>query len=187
MYSVHNSSLTSPNTPHGHLLAYWELMKDRSNESNLECSVKLLQTSKLIGVSNQQLSLHLGVPRRSNSKCKIWMRKRSMHSKCHVDMITGSEVPIYGVAPRALPNKPSGNPWWRGTPHPDPSSLSRDSGEWDPNHRCKAQVLLSFLLMVMVPMCHLELVISVFVAFFFGKKSGKGTLCVFFLVFCLFF
>lgn len=103
-----------------------------------------------------------------------------MHSKCHVDMITGSEVPIYGVAPRALPNKPSGNPWWRGTTHPDPKT-SVVSGEWDPNHRCKAQVLLSFLLMVMVPMCHLELVISVFVAFFFWQKIREGNpVCVFF-------
>lgn len=109
MYSIHNSFLTSSNAPHGHPLTYWESMKDRSNESNLECSVKLLQTSKLIGVSNQQLSLHLGVPRRSNSKCKIWMRKRSMHSKCHVDMITGSEVPIWGSTacpPKQTKRKP---------------------------------------------------------------------------------
>lgn len=122
MYSVHNSSLTSPNTPHGHLLAYWESMKDRSNESNLECSVKLLQTSKLIGVSNQQLSLHLGVPRRSNSKCKIWMHKRSMHSKCHVDSSDYGKWGTHIWGSTTCPPKPSGNPWWRGTPHPDPYS-----------------------------------------------------------------
>ena len=89
----------------------------------------------------------------------------------------------YGVAPRALPNKPSGFPHGEEVQIPSRSIQPnrRDSGEWDPNHRCKAQVLLSFLLMVMVPMCHLELGFFLFLLhFFLSKKSGKGTLCVFF-------
>ena len=72
-------------------------------------------------------------------------------------------------------------------PHPGPKA-SAVSGEWDPNHRCKAQVLLPFLLMVMVPMCHLELVISVFCCIFCGKNQGvRNPLCIFFLYSVFFF
>ena len=115
-----------------------------------------------------------------------------MHSKCHVDMITGSEVPINGVAPRALPNKPSGNPIGEEvTPaiqiHPAVSPGLRRVGPKSPMQSPSTPIISPYGHGPYVPLGVGKM--SVFCCIFFLSKKIRefGTLRVFFLVFCLFF